>query len=126
MDEIWKEMSGYEDMYEISNLSNIRNKKTKRLIKQFKNRHGYITVRIYKAGVGTTRTVHRLVAKTFIPNPENLPEVNHKDENQSNNVVPNLEWCTRRYNVYYGTGIERREASRAIAIKEGRTGKNIP
>ena len=46
MDEIWKEMSGYEDMYEISNLSNIRNKKTKRLIKQFKNRHGYVTARI--------------------------------------------------------------------------------
>ena len=125
MDEIWKEMSGFEDMYEISNLSNIRNKKTKRLIKQFKNRHGYVTARIYKDGVGTTRTVHRLVAKTFIPNPENLPEVNHKDENKSNNVVSNLEWCTRIYNVYYGTGLERREASHAIAIKEGRTGKNI-
>lgn len=126
MDEIWKEMSGYEDMYEISNFSNIINKKTKRPIKQFKNKHGYVTVRIYKDGIGLTKTVHRLVAKTFIPNPENFPEINHKDENKANNIASNLEWCTRKYNVYYGTGIERKEASRAIAIKEGRTGKNIP
>ena len=99
MDEIWKEMSGYEDMYEISNFSNIRNKKTKRPIKQFKNKHGYVTVRIYKDGIGLTKTVHRLVAKTFIPNPENLPEINHKDENKANNIASNLEWCTRKYNV---------------------------
>lgn len=98
----------------------------KKLIKQFKNRHGYVTVRIYKDGVGTTRTVHRLVAKTFIPNPENLPEVNHKDENKSNNVVSNLEWCTRKYNVYYGTGLERKKEAHAKAIKEGRTSKNTP
>lgn len=91
MDEIWKEMSGYEDMYEISNFSNIRNKKTKRPIKQFKNKHGYVTVRIYKDGIGLTKTVHRLVAKTFIPNPENFPEINHKDENKANNIASNLE-----------------------------------
>lgn len=126
MNEIWKDMYGFEDMYEISDLSNIRNKKTKRLIKQFKNRNGYVIVRIYKDGVGVTRTVHRLVAKTFIPNPENLPEVNHKDENKSNNVVSNLEWCTRKYNIYYGTGLKRRKELHAKAIKEGRTSKKIP
>lgn len=54
-------------------------------------------------GIEETVPVHILVARAFIPNPDNLPEVNHKDENKSNNQVDNLEWCTRSYNMSYGT-----------------------
>ena len=64
---------------------------------------GYMSVMLYDSNHETKRImVHRLVAKTFIPNPDNLPEVNHKDENKLNNCADNLEWCTNLYNVNYG------------------------
>ena len=69
-------------------------------------------VQLYKNGVMKNEHIHRLVALTFIPNPNNLPQVNHKDEDKSNNCVDNLEWCEHKYNVNYGTAIERASKSR--------------
>lgn len=70
---------------------------------------GYYYVILHKEGVKYTKRVHRLVAETFIPNPDNLPVVNHKDENPLNNTVENLEWCTVQYNNNYGTARERQK-----------------
>ena len=73
------------------------------ILKQRINRHGYKMANIE----GKTVSVHRMIAETFLPNPDNLPCVNHKDENKTNNWVTNLEWCTHKYNNIYGTRIRR-------------------
>ena len=100
MDELWKSI---DNRYSISNLgrvkSNYANKE--RVLKPFINHDGYSMVDIRT--LDKTVSVHRLVALAFIPNPDNLPEVNHKDENKQNNCVDNLEWCTTKYNCNYGT-----------------------
>ena len=111
MNEIWKDIPGYEGKYEVSNLGNVRSLNYNRsgepkLLKQG-NVNGYKVVILYKDGKKKTCNVHRLVAMTFIPNPDNLPIVNHKDEDKSNNNVNNLEWCTYKYNNTYGTARER-------------------
>ena len=102
MNEIWKSI---DDRYSISNFgrvkSNYANKE--RILKPYKNQRGYLMVSIRHAGIQKTMQVHRLVANAFIPNPDNLPEVNHKDEDKTNNCVDNLEWCTTEYNCNYGT-----------------------
>lgn len=77
-----------------------------KILRQFE-KNKYMNVWLYKDKKRHFKLVHRLVAETFIPNPENLPEVNHKDENPSNNCVENLEWCDRKYNMNYGTYISR-------------------
>lgn len=100
MCEIFLDVEGYETLYEISNLGNVRNKASGRLLKPRKSSNGYLRVILYK-GDGTYKnySVHRLVANAFLPNPLNLPEVNHKDFNKLNNSVDNLEWCSRQYNA---------------------------
>ena len=102
MTEIFKPIKGYEDLYEVSDLGNVRNKASGKLLKPRKNRRGYLRVVLYK-GDGTHKEylIHRLVAKAFLPNPLNLLEVNHKDFNKLNNSVDNLEWCSRQYNAEY-------------------------
>lgn len=116
MDEIWKDIEGYEGKYEVSNLGNVRSLNYRgtggiKLLKQGTTR-GYKLTCLYKNGKGKQYWVHRLVAIAFIPNPNNLPVVNHKDENPSNNNVNNLEWCTQEYNINYGTA--RKRASESI------------
>lgn len=69
--------------------------------------HGYYSIVLYRDGESKTYQIHRLVALTFIPNPDNLPAVNHKDEVKTNNMVGNLEWCSIKYNNTYGTRNER-------------------
>lgn len=114
--EIWKDIYGYEGLYKVSNLGNVisceRYVSTcgngKRLIKPQILKHfycpgGYLQVNLWKNNKSKTTMIHRLVAKTFIDNPNNLPEVNHKDEDKANNNVENLEWCTSKYNANYGT-----------------------
>lgn len=108
MEEIWKEIEGYEGKYEVSNLGNVRSLNYNgtgeiKLLKQYICHNRYEQVNLYKNGKPKHHLVHRLVARAFIPNPNNYKEVNHKDENPANNNVNNLEWCTREYNNNYGT-----------------------
>ena len=99
-------ITGYEN-YEVRPNGEVVNIKTGKVLKPCKNAGDYFQVCLNKNGKQKNFYIHRLVAQAFIPNPDNLPCVNHKDENKTNNNVENLEWCTHEYNVNYGTGIER-------------------
>lgn len=96
-----KDIIGYEGIYTIDEDGNVYSINRKKIIKQ-SMRGNYLYVALYKEGKRKQENVHRLVAMTFIPNPEELPCVNHKDENKLNNNVNNLEWCTAKYNNNYG------------------------
>lgn len=107
---VWKPVLGFEGLYEISTLGKVRNKKGE-ILKQGLKRTNctcYKIVNLWKDGRYYKKYVHRLIAEAFIPNTSNLPMVNHKDEDGTNNSIDNLEWCTREYNVNYGTAKERR------------------
>ena len=121
MIEEWKDILGYEGLYQISNLGRVKSLERKVNAKEGGERtvrekikgtrlniFGYPIITLYKCNKMKTYSVHRLVAETFIPNPQGLPQVNHKDEDKTNNTVENLEWCTAEYNVNYGTAIKRR------------------
>ena len=108
MEEIWKDIRDYEGLYQISNKGNVKsigNNKTKKekILKSSVDTIGYLFVGLCKNGVQKRYFVHRLVAQAFIQNPNNYPQVNHKDENKQNNCVKNLEYCDAKYNVNYGT-----------------------
>lgn len=109
MQVVWKPIPNYEGLYEVNNLGEIRTlynyKKYKILTQNIKR--GYYQIGLRKNKVRKWHQAHRLVAQAFIPNPYNLPQVNHKDENKLNNKVENLEWCTVSYNNTYGSRIER-------------------
>ena len=96
--EIWKEIPDYEGLYWVSNQGRAKNKYNK-LLKLGTDGKGYMKIWLTKDGKQKSFRFHRLVATLFIPNPNNLPEVNHIDENKANNCATNLEWCTRSYNV---------------------------
>lgn len=122
--EIWKDIKGFEGLYQVSNEGRVKSldhiivcnngkgiatKLTKGKIKKFTEwTKGYKRVTLSKDGIEKQYSVHRLVAEAFIDNPYNLPCVNHKDENPSNNVWTNLEWCTHKYNMNYGTCQQRK------------------
>lgn len=99
MKEEWKKIDGFD--YEISNFGNLRRLNSNKLRKLQIDKDGYNTVTIWKDGKSHFKRINRLVAEAFIPNPFNLPVVNHKDENKMNNFVENLEWCTVGYNNTY-------------------------
>lgn len=122
--EFWKPVVGYEGLYEVSNMGRIRSLDRidslgRKIVGKIKNQRndldGYKHVDLFKNGKAKTAKVHREVAMAFIPNPENLPQINHKDEDKANNRVDNLEWCTPGYNNNYGTHAER---SRATMIRK--------
>lgn len=109
---IWKPIKGYEGLYEVSNIGKVRSLNylhTGRVkeLKAMKSTKGYSQVSLWKDGKPQIRLIHRLVAEAFIPNPERLPCVNHRDEVKTNNTVSNLEWCTKKYNNEYSGNIEK-------------------
>lgn len=128
--EIWKDIVGYEGLYQVSNLGRVKSLERKvknkngyrtvsdKILKQAKKTEGYLFVNLWKEGKQKIMKSHRLVAEAFLPNPENLPQVNHKDENPSNNNVSNLEFCTAKYNVNFGT----RNKRAGISISKALTG----
>ena len=114
MQEVWKEIEGTNGMYQVSNLGNVKSFtriKKGGLLKPGRYSNGYLFVHFAKdtdkKGERHSYLIHRLVAQAFLPNPDGLPQVNHKDENKTNNRVDNLEWCTHLYNQNYGTKNQR-------------------
>lgn len=99
MKEEWMKIKDFN--YEISNLGNLRRLNSNKLRKMQVDKDGYNVITIWKNGKSYFKRINRLVAGAFIPNPDNLPIVNHKDENKQNNHVDNLEWCTVEYNNIY-------------------------
>lgn len=105
--EQWRDVVGYEGLYRVSNYGNVFSVRKDRLLKTETTNKGYLRVCLRKDGKEKHLKVHRLVANAFIPNPNNYPQVNHKDEVKTNNCAFNLEWCTNDYNAHYGTRNER-------------------
>lgn len=128
MGENWKDISGYEGLYQVSDMGRVKSicshvrlqngelmKKKPHILKP-QNRCGYRCVNLFKDGSIHTVNIHRLVAESFLPNPHNYPVVNHKDENKTNNNVGNLEWCSHAYNLNYGTAERRRAISQGKVV----------
>lgn len=104
-----KQIKGHGGAYLVNSNGSIFNQKKGKYLKGVKGSNGYLHVTLCY-GKKEDCSVHRLVAEAFIPNPDNLPCVNHKDENKTNNAVENLEWCSYSYNITYGTGALRRNS----------------
>ena len=100
MNEVWKDVVGYEGYYLVSNIGNVKSLNRNKLLSPCCDR-GYKKVVLYKNSIKQKTGVHRLVAKAFIDNKNNYLEVNHIDENKSNNTVENLEWCNRKQNLQH-------------------------
>lgn len=143
-DEQWKDIPGYEGLYQASNYGQIRSLdniqhvmfrgksviklKHGKIIKQGKHRGGYVLVWLSKNGSVRAHTVHRLVAETFLPNPDELPEINHIDGNKKNNAITNLEWVSRSENLNHAykclgrkNGLERK----IVCVETGVAFKSI-
>lgn len=118
MNEEWKDIVGYEGLYQVSNLGRVRSigsdkwHKGKILKPSWDGKHNYLFIGLHKNRNVKQVYVHRLVAEAFMPNPDNLPCVNHKDEDKTNNRYDNLEWCTIKYNSNYGKAKEKMIESR--------------
>lgn len=124
--EVWKDVAEYEGFYKVSNKGNIysverRNsrgyRRGGRMLKPSYDRGGYLIVALCKNGKQKTRTVHRLVAETFLPNPNGMSQVNHRDEDKDNNNVGNLEWCDSKHNNNHGTRSERSAQARSKKVR---------
>ena len=127
MREEYRDIKGWEGLYQVSNLGNVKSLERKvwcsrgrgyymtvpeKILDGYDYGHGYLYVELCKDGKSKFCRINRLVAQAFLENPNNLPEVNHKDENRQNNRVDNLEWCTRQYNIEYS------KAKAVIGIKK--------
>ena len=102
-----KDIKNYEGLYAVTPEGEVYSYKSKKFLKPGVNHKGYLFVNLCKNGKVECFRVHRLIAMAYIPNPDNLPQVNHRDENKTNNCLQNLEWCDSKYNANYGTRNER-------------------
>lgn len=138
MTEVWKDVVGYEGYYQVSNFGRIRSvdryvddsRNGKRLLrggirKATAGKNGYLSARFCMNNKPKMIMLHRVVASAFIPNPDNLPEVNHKDEDITNNCVDNLEWCTSKYNANYGTRNKKLSMLHKKAVNQLDLGGNL-
>ena len=129
--EEWKDIEGFEGVYQVSSLGRVKtldryltasygSKQFRKgqIIKGVVMPNGYLVVGLWRNNKSKSQYVHRLVAKAFIPNPNSLAQVNHKDEDKSNNCVSNLEWCDHLYNHNYGT-IKQRISQSNLALQKG-------
>lgn len=138
--EEWRDVPGYEGLYEVSNLGEIRSLDRMVTMKngvtrithgtvltqgKYNSKSNYRGVTLCANGVPKKHSVHRIVASAFIPNPDNLPEINHKDEDKQNNCVDNLEWCDRKYNNTYGTAKIRAAVTQGKPVIQMRNGKIV-
>lgn len=114
MEEVWKDIEGYEGLYQVSNLGRVKNVNKNIIKKSTELSRGYLRIGLNKHGKTKKFYPHRLVAQAFIPNPKNKPCVNHKDCNPKNNCVDNLEWCTHKYNNSYKNHHLKRNISSTI------------
>lgn len=103
MEEIWADIEGYENLYAISSKGRCWSYKTNKFLKENINNDGYLRFSLFKDGEHKRYLAHRLVAKSFVDNPNQYPEINHINENVKDNCVENLEWCTHKQNINYGS-----------------------
>ena len=125
--EEWRPIEGFPG-YIISNLGRVYSERFKRFLKLSVKKSGYVYVALSDSNKKIKHLrLHRLVAKAFIPNPDNLPEVNHKDENKQKNRADNLEWCTSKYNANYGSMPEKRKNFNSVAVRsiDPESGKEV-
>lgn len=134
MEEIWRPVNGYEGRYEVSNYGRVKSlqrtiyrkdsdkvhyTQKEKILKPTLTNYGYLRINLCNGVSYKSKFVHVLVAEAFIPNPNNYPIINHKDENKQNNIPENLEWCSYQYNCLYGTRLERwKESMRKNKIKK--------
>ena len=120
--ETWRDIEGYEGLYQVSDFGEVRSLKygKTKLLKPKKETNGYLRVGFYKDSKQKWYLVHRLVATAFIENPDNLPEVNHIDEDKTNNVVANIEYCDHKRNCNHGTRNERSAKARINSPKHSK------
>lgn len=117
-----KDIKDYEGLYAITEDGKVWSYRSKKFLKPRKY-NNYLGVVLCKNGIASPVLIHRLVAETYLPNPEALPCVNHKDENKHNNSLNNLEWCTRSYNACYGTAITRANKKKFKKVRCIQTGE---
>ena len=126
MEEIWKDIVGYEGRYKISNLGNVLStgnyingrKHKERLVKTRKNKGGYVTVCLYTGQIGRTCMLHRLIAEAFIPNPQNKPFIDHINTIRDDNRISNLRWCTAKENCNNPLSLKHTRESSKIAFNK--------
>lgn len=116
MTEEWKNIEGYEGRYKVSSFGQIYSYISDKMLKPTIDSDGYEVVGLFLNNQQKKKKVHRLVAKAFIENPNNYDQVNHKDENKTNNNVDNLEWCNTRYNINYGSRNDKVRAKSRIEL----------
>lgn len=141
MEEIWKDIVGFERMYQVSNLgrvksmgkiiyksNGVRQTFSERILKPGRGSHGYYGVALYNKGMGETHLIHRLIADAFIPNPDNKPMINHIDSDKTNNSISNLEWVNGKENSNHASvrGRMRRNHNQRINYRLSKIGELNP